>query len=528
MTSTFTTEFGHEYEQERGRWLRRRFLWYAGATVGLNTLTLLAALIAFVSLAFFTDATLTAGEDLPDASISAPSEENGSPSSNEPSSGAEDRETVRFTISRTGVITQQAVAIPAILIGTGLYVAAFLRVRRRVMPRDKLLSLVTRLIIYNGALGIVATVLGYEAMRWTDPDMYQRIREQTFAVSVGFNALFGIMLTHFLASLFLPWTPRESLRPIVPLAALTLGVTAFYSLDKLWLVPIALGFSLVIAVPGLAVCWLRTSRFRSKFHFKMVSRRYGEMKDELDAARQIHDAMFPAPIEEGPIRMRYAYEPMRQIGGDYLFAHRVSTGAGEGRGLMVVLIDVTGHGISAALTVNRLQGEIERQVSMDRGVSPGKVLSELNDYLHHTLAAHSVYATAMVMKFDPDAETVVWASAGHPPGFLCTVDGKIHPVESTTIVLGATRGEHFTGIEETLPFRSGDTLVAYTDGAIEAKNIDGRMLRIEGVEKFLAGHCKADQREKNLPAALLEYVHGFRAGPAQDDSLIVEIHQPLK
>jgi serine phosphatase RsbU (regulator of sigma subunit) len=134
----------------------------------------------------------------------------------------------------------------------------------------------------------------------------------------------------------------------------------------------------------------------------------------------------------------------------------------------------------------------------------------------------------MVMKFDPDAETVVWASAGHPPGFLCTVDGKIHPVESTTIVLGATRGEHFTGIEETLPFRSGDTLVAYTDGAIEAKNIDGRMLRIEGVEKFLAGHCKADQREKNLPASLLEYVHGFRAGPAQDDSLIVEIHQPLK
>ena len=89
-------------------------------------------------------------------------------------------------------------------------------------------------------------------------------------------------------------------------------------------------------------------------------------------------------------------------------------------------------------------------------------------------------------------------------------------------------GEHFTGIEETLPFRKGDTLLAYTDGAIEAKNIDGRMLRIEGVEKFLAGHCKAEQRERNLPAALLEYVHGFRAGPAQDDSLIVEIHQPLK
>lgn len=545
MTSTFTTEFGHEYEQERGRWLRRRFLWYAGVSIGLNLIGLLfsTALVVFIlatgvtlsveSVDGGTDLSVETGitedglDPTSDGLVPADGAVQGTDGDDATETGAGSPEQ-RRALGFRGALVQQLASIPALLIAIVLYYNAFRRVKRSSMSRDELLSLVSRLIIYAGAAGTVCLIIGFESLKWIAPDDYQALKEVGFARETGRAALIGVMLSHFLASLFLPWTPRESLRPILPLALLNFGVAVFYSWSEPQGIAVAILLSLLIAVPGLAVCWLRTSRFRSKFHFKMVTRRYGEMKDELDAARQIHDAMFPAPIEDGPIHMRYAYEPMRQIGGDYLFAHRVSTGVGESRGLMVVLIDVTGHGITAALTVNRLQGEIERQVSMNRAVSPGKVLSELNDYLHHTLAAHSVYATAMVMKFDPDEQTVVWASAGHPPGFICTLDGNIRAVESTTIVLGATRGEHFTGIEETLPFREGDTLLAYTDGAIEAKNIDGRMLRIEGVEKFLAGHCKAEQRERNLPAALLEYVHGFRAGPAQDDSLIVEIHQPLK
>lgn len=546
LTSTFTTEFGHEYEQERGRWLRRRFLWYAGVSMALNTLGLLFVLLTIVGLLFFSQ---MAQESADEGQSAVPAEV----MPEEPSTGDEgeslvgreteqqdasspaeepERETRGPIISGSpgaiaAMLTQMGLTVPSLVIAILLYFIAFRRVRRSSMSREELLSLVTRLIIYTGAIGTLSSVLSYELLQWTAPDAYTKMRDEGTAVVIGFNTLLSIMLSHFLASLFLPWTPRESLRPIVPLAVLNLGVTVFYAWGDAQSILLAILFSLVIALPGLLVCWLRTSRFRSKFHFKMVTRRYGEMKTELDAARQIHDAMFPLPIEEGPIRMRYAYEPMRQIGGDYLFAHRVDTEAGEGRGLLVVLLDVTGHGISAALTVNRLQGEIERQVSMDRSVTPGSVLSALNDYLHHTLARHSVYATALVLRFDADAGTLVWASAGHPPGFLCTVDGTIHHIESTTIVLGATRGEHFQSVEESLPFGRGDTVLAYTDGTIEAKNELGRMLRIEGVEKFLAGHCRVGEQDEDVPKLLLEYVNGFRAGPAQDDSLIVEVRRPL-
>ncbi len=553
MTSTFTTEFGHEYEQERGRWLRRRFLWYAGVSIGLNVLGLLFSiglasviLMAGLTVSEPRDTGLEAIQPGPEPSQMVPEIPalQGRPAADEPGEidsepieGADQSqapsqadvssEREQRAISFRGVLLQQISSIPALLIAITLYFNAFLRVRRGSMSRADLLSLVSRLIIYAGAAGTVCLILGFESLKWIYPEDYHGLKEVGFAREMGRAALIGVMLSHFLASLFLPWTPRESLRPILPLAVLNFGVAVFYSWSEPQGIAIAVLLSLVIAVPGLAVCWLRNSRFRSKFHFKMVTRRYGEMKTELDAARQIHDAMFPSPIETGPVQMRFAYEPMRQIGGDYLFAHRVDTESGEGRGLLVVLLDVTGHGITAALTVNRLQGEIERQVGLNRAVTPGTVLRGLNEYLHHTLARHSVYATALVVRIDPDAGRVVWASAGHPPGFLCTVDGTIHHLESTTIVLGATRGEHFEAIEESMPFGRGDTLLAYTDGAIEAKNEHGRMLRIEGVEKFLAGHCRSGGQDENVPKLLLEYVNAFRAGPAQDDSLIVEIRRPL-
>jgi uncharacterized membrane protein YhaH (DUF805 family) len=59
VTSTFTTEFGHEYEQERGRWLRRRFLWYAGVSIGLNVISILGAVIALVAMLMLVESSST-------------------------------------------------------------------------------------------------------------------------------------------------------------------------------------------------------------------------------------------------------------------------------------------------------------------------------------------------------------------------------------------------------------------------------------------------------------------------------------
>ncbi len=259
----------------------------------------------------------------------------------------------------------------------------------------------------------------------------------------------------------------------------------------------------------------------------------------------------------GPLRFTYRYEPMRQIGGDYLYARLCPSdsgpdagshagregGAGDGTSnssgggaLSVVVLDVTGHGIPAALTVNRLHGELERVFAETPTVSPGEVLRLLNRYVHLTLANHSVYVTALCLKFDCGTGQLSYASGGHPPAFLRAVDGTIHQLQSTAFVLGACADADFNSDPVTMAFGPGDAVIAYTDGAIEARDKHGRMLGVQGFLKLVAS-LPGNTGTVGVPSAapvmtvssrvwsemLLNAVESHRDGPPADDTLVIEV-----
>jgi serine phosphatase RsbU (regulator of sigma subunit) len=551
MSATFTSDFRHEFEAEQERWLRRRFLWYAGVVIGFG---LVSTIILVVALAFLGD---------------------------EPG----------VTVDRSyQSVFQAALSLVSIL----LYVAAFAYVYKHLLRRDKLLQLVFRLIVAAGLLSILTSPLVFELSRdqirqqmersrrdgtpvvgkfgpgiqvsvdedkppvpadppaidpasdspkpaaedgedadvdtaasaAPSPVTDQEVDKQIARMIVAGNSLGSIFLTHFFACLFLPWTPRESIRPIIPLLIASAVINLYY----IRLVPVGAGISIVLspltAVPGALICWWRQGRFKDKFTFQMLKGRYGEIKQELTSAKQIHESLFPRPLADGPIRMDYRYEPMRMIGGDYLYA-RSATLPGHAQPILnIALIDVTGHGITAALTVNRLHGEIDRQYGEKPSATPGEILTGLNKYLHHSLATHSVYATALCVQFDPNSSTMTWASAGHPPAFFRTVDGKIDRIESTTLVLGACHGDDFQHGERLVRFGPGDTLVAYTDGAIEARDNKGKMLKVAGMERLLASLVPDDQG--GWSSAILRAVDQYRHGPPEDDTLLVEVWRPVR
>jgi sigma-B regulation protein RsbU (phosphoserine phosphatase) len=187
-------------------------------------------------------------------------------------------------------------------------------------------------------------------------------------------------------------------------------------------------------------------------------------------------------------------------------------------------MDVTGHGIAAALTVNRLYGEVERLFAEDPHAGPGDVLVALNRYVHLTLATHSIYVTALCLRVDQEAERLEYASGGHPPAFLCYADGRIDQLDSTSFVLGACAGADFQPSVQTRSFRPGDTLVAYTDGALECRNQSGRMLGVKGLAAMVDSAFKANGGSRHaMAAAVLAAVDSYRYGPPEDDTLIVEI-----
>jgi serine phosphatase RsbU (regulator of sigma subunit) len=228
------------------------------------------------------------------------------------------------------------------------------------------------------------------------------------------------------------------------------------------------------------------------------------------------------------VRFHYVYEPMRQIGGDLLFvfppSHERPTGGVSA--LSVVVLDVTGHGIAAALTVNRIVGELERQFIDRADVPPGDVLKALNRYVYNTLAKHDHYVTAICLRVDSTREMLDYASGGHPTAFLRRANGTIQMLESTAPLLGILAPEEFDSDPQSIPFTRGDAVVAYTDGAAEARNNNGQMLGTAGVKKLLSKIAGDGRIPPDWPGDVMRQVVEYRGAPPDDDTLIATLFRP--
>lgn len=468
-----TMEFHREFAEQTDKLLRRRLLWFIAIWGGLSILgtspTFLGIIDHYLPVGFLS-------------------------------------ESLRNTFYNDNSITRALVNT----VWIAAYAAALVLALRGNLSRKHALWLSMTLITMIGLYGIILR-----------------------AASLGFGSgILVFMLTHFVAALIFPWTAKHAIIP----AAIVLSVNAFsrlvfeiepdpdtgqvsYSGQLL-----AVLFSPLLVVPGCLVAWGRYNQRLGQHRFTFVQKRYGTLRQELSYARAIHESMFPNPITTGSVCFTYRYEPMRQIGGDYLFASSCPTQDGTDTRLSVVLLDVTGHGIPAALTVNRLHGEIELLFADNPAVSPGEVLGRLNRYVHLTLARHSIYVTAICLRIDPQHNVIEFASGGHPPAFLRAVDGTVNNLDSTAFVLGACADNDFNPGQTSIPFGPGDSLIAYTDGATEARTETGQMLRIEGMRKLLASPGRVEPG--HWPEKLLDAVARHRDGlPPEDDTLVVELYR---
>jgi sigma-B regulation protein RsbU (phosphoserine phosphatase) len=291
--------------------------------------------------------------------------------------------------------------------------------------------------------------------------------------------------------------------------------------------------------------YFRAERLREKYN--SLSGEAREISVELGQARKLHEALFPEEVTGGPIEVAYRYEPMREIGGDFLYVHRETGGA-----VSIVLIDVSGHGIAAALAVNRLHGEMQRffshyPVASGESGRPGHLLMNLNTYACAALAPQGVYATALVVRFEPAGSTGVlspttataaagcgssgrleWASAGHPTAYVRGGTGQVYDLPSTAVMLGVIDADVYDAGARQLGFQPGDCLLAYTDGAMEARDAAGKDFSAARIRSVLQFAAIASAAERPMAAggvvkALAEQVAKHRRGRVEDDTLIVEV-----
>lgn len=564
LSGTLTTEFGHELEAERESWLRRRFLWYNGVLFGLLTLSLAASVFGLIVLGVVrTDGDEPPGgmgtQILASVGTLVSLVLHGAAFVFVYRHGGRRDEILRMVfwlVVLTGTLsllmgafsfqrlTDSYQATPraqAALadegrrdVGMGISVKEPPKAGAEGSNADHADPATQKAVAPAGSEksrikkgDAPSDSAGPAALRGVDRDATLLIPQRLRGALVSASGLAQILITHVFACVFLPWTVRESVRPIIPLLGLNAIITVCFMSSAYGLGLGVIALSPLVAAPGAAICWWRNSRFHQQFTFTLLRGRYAEIKRELTDARKIHESLFPTHDARGVIQFSYLYQPMRSIGGDFVYARFDDQPSGDPAhfGFSLLLIDVTGHGIPAALTVNRLFGEVERLFAENPRIEPGEVLRGLNRYVYLTLAQHDQYPTAVAIRFDPERGELRAASAGHPPAFIRTVDHRILDVESTCVPLGVLEPGIFDPAPCTLAFGPGDTFITYTDGASEARAADGRQLTTEGLRRAMAAAGAAPTGE--WPRLLITAVDRHRHGPPADDTLIVEVARTL-
>ncbi len=338
----------------------------------------------------------------------------------------------------------------------------------------------------------------------------------------GGHALATMLIAHTTGAIMLPWTPRQAMT-IAGIWALLSSISLLAIEDRGGVsAPASIFATLAVTVPGTMIAFFRSTRLRDRFTVRALEDRYARVREELTAARQIHEGAFPQPRVTGEVRFAYEYRPMSQIGGDYVFA-AADDPSNPMSAVSVVLLDVTGHGIPAALTVNRLQGELARLVAEYPGMSAGALLEQLNRYVYLTLAEQSVFVTAVAVRADPVKGTADIANAGHPPVLVRRSSGELDSVGATATVLGAQEPDEYLSKPVTVRFAPGDSVIAFTDGVTEARSPEGAMFGGQGVRSVIdAGRPDPSRR---WPELIAEAVQKHHPGAPTDDTLIVEIYR---
>jgi serine phosphatase RsbU (regulator of sigma subunit) len=416
-----------------------------------------------------------------------------------------------------------------------LYVPALVFVLRMEPRRPRLVRVLT--VVTTVAISIAVVM---EAVAgWANTTSWMGENAAATRETTGYQAVNALGMLYCLACVLIPMRLRESL-PIVGVCtivcAATLGLMVSPSPDlALELAALLLGY--VVVGTGYSA-WryrmfdfhFRADRLREKYN--TLSGEAREISAELSQARRLHEALFPDPaaLAKAGTPIAYRYEPMREIGGDFLYVHQEPSAPEGSGGVTLVLIDVSGHGIAAALAVNRLHGELQRFFShyptaAGESGRPGHVLMNLNTYACAALSSQGVYATALVARLDPGAAQLEWASAGHPPAFLGTQVATLE-LPSTAVMLGVVGPELFDSAPQSVPLREGDCLLAYTDGAMEARDSGGTDFGLSRIRDVL--ERKAATNEVGaVSAALMEAVSKHRSGRPADDTLVVEARAGL-
>jgi serine phosphatase RsbU (regulator of sigma subunit) len=236
------------------------------------------------------------------------------------------------------------------------------------------------------------------------------------------------------------------------------------------------------------------------------------VKRDLEIAREIQQQMLPATFPCAPgLRLHATTVPATWVGGDFYDAIGL-----EADRVGLLLGDVSGKGMPAAMQMARLMGEFRACVS--HCADPQRVMQVLNDLLCQRNLRLSSFVTVQYLVLDVGQRQIQFICAGHPPILLRHADGQLERLGAApNIPLGID--DTFVYHQEERQLTAGDTLLLYSDGTYERHDHQGEQLGLPRLVKLFAAAPSYPEAIINTLQAALDAFSD--AGGAQDDTTLL-------
>ncbi len=241
------------------------------------------------------------------------------------------------------------------------------------------------------------------------------------------------------------------------------------------------------------------------------------MESDLSQASEIQRSLLPTePPSYDGWELAGLNLPCRTVGGDYFDFIPYQDGR-----LAVVVGDVSGKGLPAALLMSSLQAKV--QMLRETNPSPGKAVGTLNRSLTERCPLGK-FITFFYALLDPDSGVLEYSNAGHNYPLLLRNDGSVETLTGNGLVMGLFSAVHYD-VKKT-KLAPGDMLVLYSDGVTEAADSADVEFGEKGLAAFLAE--RKSVRCEDIVNQLVEHMRKWRGNTSfADDFTIVLVRRTV-
>lgn len=246
-----------------------------------------------------------------------------------------------------------------------------------------------------------------------------------------------------------------------------------------------------------------------------------DVQKEIDLAREIQLSLLPgSSLNKEDLEVYSFAHTAKEVGGDYLDVIDTE------KGTYVVIADVSGKGLSAALYMVRLQALVNLLVQKEHP-TPKDLFLQLNDFIKSN-TRDKTFVTGCVAFFPNDKEEFEYVRAGHNIPILYNKErDATFNLRANGFALGMTSthmlGEHLE--VKRFHFKPGDSVLLYTDGLSEARSERGEEYGTERIESLMEiyGSLHAKTIVKKIQSSLESFIG---SEPPADDVTFTCIHRP--